>query len=112
LNCREPKVRPSANEDVGEAVAWHVRHKRYSKASRLWAEWQAGLAAIELMPRLHPPAEDAPPGREIRNYLTRRYGYRIVFEITPTELVVLAFVNGHRQPRSWLDRLTPDRGPT
>lgn len=101
------RVKPEAEADAIEAIAWQFRRQRYSAAAGPHAEWEAGQSAIEAMPRLYPPADDAPAGREIRNYLTRRYGYRIVYEVTPTETVVLAFVCARRRPAAWLGRLTP-----
>jgi hypothetical protein len=98
---------PAANADVREALAWQVRRRRYTAAAGIWAEWLAGQTAIEAAPRQYPPADDAPAGREVRNYLTRRYGYRIVYEVTPTEIVVLAFVRTRRRPAAWLGRLAP-----
>jgi hypothetical protein len=102
------RVPPEVNADVGEALEWLVRKGSYTGVAKLWAEWNAGLAAIESAPHLHPPADEAPPGREVRNYLTRRFGYRIVYEVKPAEIRVVAFVRTRRRPSAWLDRLTPD----
>ena len=101
------QVRPAANADVRDALAWRVRRRQYGAAAGIWAEWVAGQTAVEAGPRLYPPAHDAPPGREVRNYLTRKYGYRIVYEVTPADIVVLAFVHVRRRSTAWLDRLSP-----
>jgi plasmid stabilization system protein ParE len=101
------QVRPAANADVQDALVWLIRRERYAAAAGVWVEWVAGQTAIEATPRLYPPADDAPAGREVRNYLTRRYGYRIVYEVTPADTVVLAFLHVRRRPAAWLRRLTP-----
>ena len=54
-----------------------------------------------------PPADAAPAGREVRLCLANRYGYLAVYELFPTEAVVLAFQRGSRSPARWLTRLTP-----
>ena len=104
-------VRPAANDDMREALAWLVRRKRYSAVTGLYDEFEAGLERIAATPRAHPPAEDGPPGGEFRNYLTRRYGYRMVFEVTPTEVIVLAVIRGARRPGFWNSR-RPAPNPT
>lgn len=101
------RVRGEANADLIAVLAWNIQQRRYAAAAGINAAWEAGQNAIESMPRLHALAPDAPPGRECRHYLTRRYGYRIVFEVTATEVVVLAFVHTRRRPGSWHSRLTP-----
>ena len=96
-----------ANADVGEALAWLVGRRRYRGVTDLWAEWQTGLSAIEAAPQLYPSAADAPAGREVRAYPTRRHGYLIVYEVIGTGVVIVAFVRARRHPRAWLGRLSP-----
>ena len=99
------RVTPEANADVGEALRWFVRNRRYRAAGDLWREWQDGLAAVVTSPHQFPPAEEAPAGREVRLFLTRRLGYVMVYEVTPGEIKVVAFLRGRRLPAVWLSRL-------
>ena len=99
------RVLPEANEDVGDALRWLVRKRRYRVAGNLWREWQDGLAAVVADPRRFPTAEEAPTGREVRVYPTRRYGCLIVYEVSPVEIKVVAFPSGCRLPAVWLSRL-------
>jgi plasmid stabilization system protein ParE len=101
-------VRPQANAEVTEAMSWLVARQWYTAAGALRRLWEAGLTAIETAPRLHPPAEDAPTGYEVRNYLLPKYGYRIVYQVRPDELLVVAFLRTSRRPGSWHDRLAPN----
>ena len=96
-----------ADADLNKAIRWLAARGRGAAVGKLWVEWLDGLARIRSDPRLQPPADDAPAGREIRSYLTRKYGYRIVYEVMPTEVVVLALVHVRRRPTAWLGRLTP-----
>lgn len=99
------RVLPEVNADVGEALRWLVRKRRYRTAGNLWHEWQDGLAAVVSNPRQFPPAEETPVDREVRLYPTRRQGYLIVYEVTPSEIKVVAFLRGRRLPAVWLGRL-------
>ena len=101
------RIHPEANGEVTEALAWLIRKHRPNVAARLWRFWLAGLDAIEANPLLSPIADDSPSDREVRNYLLPRYGYRIVYEATPTGLIVLAFARGRRRQGHWLPRLDP-----
>jgi plasmid stabilization system protein ParE len=101
------RVDVRAEADLTEALRWLAVRGRGTAIGRLWVEWVDGLDRVRAAPQLYPPADDAPAGREVRNYLTRRYGYRIVYEVTQTETIVLAFVRARRRPTAWLGRLTP-----
>ena len=104
-------VLPMANADAMEAAAWNVLRKRYSAAAAARRGRARARADSSRPPARTPPAEDGPPGGEFRNYLTRRYGYRIVFEVTPTEVIVFAVVRCARRPGFWLARRTDPNPP-
>lgn len=101
-------IDPRAYEDLNEAFRWLANQGSGLAIGKLWIEWQDGLTSILSTPRYFAIADDAPTGREIRNYLTRKYDYRIVYEVMPGEIVVLAFVRTRRRPSAWINRLTPD----
>ncbi|MFO0806467.1 MAG: type II toxin-antitoxin system RelE/ParE family toxin [Gemmataceae bacterium] len=100
------RVHREANGELMEALGWLVRRKRYEVARRLNQLWLAGLDAILDRPITYPMVED--PAREMvhRNYLIRRYGYRIIYEVCDDEIHVLAFARGRRNSGHWHDRVT------
>lgn len=50
----------------------------------------------EIFPRV-PGVE----GNEVRRGLVRRYGYWIIYELRPDDLLVLAVWHGAREPEGW-----------
>ena len=106
-----PYVPPEVHGDVIDALTWLVRKRSYRGVSELLAEWDAGLEAIAAAPHLHSPADEASPGREVRYILTRRYGYKIVYEVTPTQIIIVAFVRASRRSSVWVNRLTSGDPP-
>jgi plasmid stabilization system protein ParE len=99
------RVHPEANADLTEALAWLIHKHRPNVAGRLWRLWHSGLDALEADPGRYALADDAPAGRDIRSYLLPRYGYRIVYQVTTTEVIVLAFARGRRRLGHWQSRL-------
>ena len=86
---------------------WLSGKRRYRGVTDLWSEWQTGLTAIEAAPQLYPLAADAPAGREVRTYPTRRHGYLIVYEVRGSDVVIVAFARARRRSSTWLGRLAP-----
>lgn len=41
----------------------------------------------------------------VRAYQIKRFGFRIIYCVTPDEVIVLAVCHCARQPRYWIDRL-------
>jgi hypothetical protein len=66
------------------------------------------LDEIASMPRRFPPVESAPLGMEVREYFIFKLGYRIVFELRPTEIRIVSFGRFRRHDRQWMDRLGPE----
>jgi hypothetical protein len=99
------RVLPPVYAELHDALALLVTRGYFAAARRLWADWEAGLLGIAATPRLYPPADDAPPGVEVRNYLTTKAKYRIVYQITPTEAVVLSFARTTRRAGHWHGRI-------
>jgi plasmid stabilization system protein ParE len=90
---------------VTDTLLWLVRRHRYRAIRSLWTAWQTGLDAVAANPRMYSPAENAPPGIEVRYYFLPRTSYRIVYVVLPTETVVLALAHGRRGTDPWLSRL-------
>ena len=101
------RIDPRANGDVTDAVSWFIQYQRYTVAGRLWRYWLEALDKIEANPQRYPPADDAPTGREVRNYILPRYGYRVVYEVAGPDVTIVALSHGRRRGRHWLPRLDP-----
>mgnify|MGYP002780350974 FL=1 len=100
-----PVIHPEAEEEVGAAVDyWELRSP--GLGNDLALQWMAALRTIQSNPRLHPLADDAPIGEEVRNYLLRGLSYRVICLVEDSELMVLAFAHTKRRPGYWLARLT------
>lgn len=97
-------VLPGARAEVREA-ALYFDALRPSKYDAFMALWDEGLDAIVATPRLFSPADDAPAGLEVREYLFRRFQRRIVYLVQGTKVVVLALAHTRQQPGYWHDRV-------
>lgn len=64
-----------------------------------------GLDRIESRPREFALAEDAPSGFEVRNFIIRRFPFRIVYWYEASEPIVIAVAHLHREPGYWHDRI-------
>lgn len=53
-------------------------------------------------------AIDRPPrGRDVRQGMTRRFPVLVLYEVFPTEIVVLAVTHAKARTRTWRQRLRP-----
>jgi len=62
------------------------------------------VEAILQMASEHPevfPCVPEAPGNEVRRGLVRRFGYWIIYEILPEEILVLSVWHGAREPEGW-----------
>lgn len=100
------RVLPAANGDVTEALSWLVARGWYGAIGRLWTAWEAALDDIAATPRRFSPVDDAPPGREVRFCLILKARYRIIFQVLPDEIRVVAFCRSNRSNEFWLGRLS------
>ncbi len=58
-------------------------------------------------PRSHARVSRAPAGREVREGMTDGFPYRVAYEVTATEVVILSVIHAHRRTRPWRRRLAP-----
>jgi plasmid stabilization system protein ParE len=59
------------------------------------------VAQVQHFPYIYPQIEACPEGRKIRGGSTNRFPVLIVYEILPTEIIVLAVTHAHRPPGLW-----------
>lgn len=70
-------------------------------------EFRVFVARIQAQPQLYGHIPRCPAGRDIRAGLTHRFPVLVVYEVRPTEIVVLAVVHAHAHPRTWRRHLNP-----
>lgn len=100
------RIHREANGELMEALGWLVQRGRYEVAGRLNQLWIAGLDSIQAYPLANPRVEDPVGTNDYRNYLIRRYGYRIIYELNDEDVHVLAFARCRRNSGHWHDRIT------
>jgi len=61
---------------------------------------EAILQLAASYPEVFPAVPDV-PGNEVRRGLVRRYGYWVIYELRPEDLLVLSVWHGSRKPGSW-----------
>jgi hypothetical protein len=97
-------IHPLAKDELKSAARYWDRQSP-GLGDDLIAWWEVGLTKIEDQPLLYPLADDAPVGRQVRQYLIRGLAYRIVYVVASDVLQVIAFAYTKRRPGYWLDRL-------
>lgn len=98
-------LRPAANAAFMAALVWLLQRRHFRVAGALNAAWEAALDDILAMPRRFPPVGNSPTGREFRECILIRLGYRIIFEVAGNEIRVSAFVSTRQHQNRWLDQL-------
>jgi microsomal dipeptidase-like Zn-dependent dipeptidase len=63
------------------------------------------LEDLDDFPRINARIEEAPPDRELREGLMRKYPYRVAYEIIGDEIVVLSVTHTRRGHAGWEGRL-------
>lgn len=67
-------------------------------------EFEHGVQAVLANPQMYSPTADGPRRMETREYYIARFKYRLIYAVTPTEVVFLAVHHASRRPRSWIHR--------
>ena len=97
---------PGARMDVFDLVDWYDQQNPGSGVS-FHTAFEAALQRILAQPRAYGRVARAPAGREVREALVRGYLVIITFEVTATDLVILAVTHARSFRRPWRQRL-PD----
>jgi plasmid stabilization system protein ParE len=98
------RVLSEAETDAREAAAWY--ESRQSGLGRdFLAELATRLESIEQDPNTGSRLEVLTTTRDVRRVLFARFPYAIVYEIRPSETLVVAIWHTRRSPDYWLDRI-------
>ena len=92
-----------AEREGNKATEWYAE-RNPTVAVRFNEALDAAIDAIAIEPHRFPIAEDAPEGREVRNYLLLpKFPFRIVY-LVGARTVIVAVAHTSREPGYWHDR--------
>ena len=93
-------LRPEAEQELLEAQAWYE-----SKALGLGFEF-ARAADAAVTSALRNPLGYLRIEEEFRRVLFRKFPYTLIYLPSPEEMLVVSFFHQHREPDTWLGRLS------
>ena len=70
------------------------------------ADVQALVLTLRTMPTVFAAVPACPRGRDIRHGQTDRFPTTVIYEVLPTEIVVLSVIHSRAHPRRWRRRLS------
>ena len=92
-------VRPQAEIDVADAVAWY-EDQRAGLGNQLPDEIESVLERVVHSPFQFPQIRD-----EVRRALLRRFPYSVYFCVSHQTVDIIAVLHQHRDPRTWQTRV-------
>ena len=95
---------PEAREDILRISNLYDR-RSVALGNKFLAEYDALIQRILAQPRLCSRVSRQPRGREIRQGSLKRFPFVLIYEVTPSEIVVLAVTHNRTKRRSWRRRL-------
>ena len=95
----------AAQADAADAAVYFER-QRVFLGDAFEAEVRRAVTSIGANPRIYPRTEDGPDEPENREFFIARFKHRVIYAILKDEAVIVAVLDGRRQPGSWRDRLT------
>ena len=102
-------ITKAASLDLEEIVIWIAEHDSPSKANRVLDRLTETIAGIAALPRRGSRPRELPPGIHADYRQVFFKPYRVIYEATPTAIVIHAIVDGRRDLQSLLvRRLTVD----
>jgi plasmid stabilization system protein ParE len=94
----------AAEEELLQSARWYD-DKRTGLGDAFLDTAQTAFELIEAHPKRFKPIKTRRPKREVRRVLLKRFPFKIVYEILPDEIVVVAVAHAKRKPNYWQDRL-------
>jgi hypothetical protein len=101
-----PRITAGADADIDDLAAF-FESQRPGSGSRFTADFHALIGRLLVRPRLYARINRPPRGREFREGMTTTFPVRVVYEVTPTEIVIWSVWHARRRPRPWRRRLGP-----
>ena len=94
---------PEAETELEDAADWYAR-KSVRTVYRFYATVNRLLQLITSQPRAFSPVARPPARRDIRQVRIGRYSYKLVYEVLPSEVVVLSVTHVRRRSQPWRRR--------
>ncbi len=99
------RILPAAQADVFAAED-RLEREQAGYGTAFGGLMATAVADLTDRPRSFAPAEDGPPGVEVREAFVARFEYRVIFVVDGDEVAVIAVIHARRKPGAWLRRLT------
>lgn len=96
---------PAARWDLIDAADWYERQSA-GLGDDFTNQVENRVQEIATRPRLYGGVKPAVRGREVREAPVHRFPYKVVYEVTAAEVVIVAVVHVRRGRRSWRPRLS------
>lgn len=98
------RVLDVAEREVNSAACWYD-DQRAGLGDDFLDEYVRRLKRIEESPLSFAPLETNDTEFEIRRAILKRFPYGIVYQVLPSECIVLAVMHLSRRPNYWIGRL-------
>src|SRR5262249_28102634 len=102
------RILAEAEEEAQEAAGWYEKQLAGLGFDFLDA-LAVALQAIEDYPRRHARVPGRFGKREVRRVLLQRFPDKVIYEVRPQEVLVLAVAHARRRPTYWRRRNGPSR---
>jgi toxin ParE1/3/4 len=99
------RVLTEAESEVAEAAQWY-EEQREGLGLEFLDSFSGAVESIEQHPQRFLQIKVGRTAREVRRALFRRFPYKVVFEVRPDEILILAVAHDKRRPYYWKKRLT------
>lgn len=98
------RLLPEASVEAVAAAIWYEDQKLHLGEEFLNAVEYA-ITRVREKPNMHPKLEYYSGKHDIRRCLTDRFPYAVIFQIRPSEILVVAIAHTRKMPLYWLSRL-------
>ena len=93
-------LRPDAERDIAEAMAWYDG-QQHGLGDSFLAEAEATLARIAMRPNGYPTTHGT-----FKRALMRKFPYTVYFRVAASDIVIFAVYHQRRQPDTLAERLS------
>jgi toxin ParE1/3/4 len=100
------EIRPAAHDDARHEMLYYDG-LQYGLGADFIDDLVDGYRVIERQPQSFGRIRTATRGREIRQYILKRFPYSVAYELHPGRIEVLAITHHRRGPLYWQRRLAP-----
>ena len=100
------RIEATAEAEAREAAEWYEQQRTGLGLEFLVAVDQA-IQQIGVAPERFPRLETLPDEELVRRHLLTRFPYAVVYEMTASEIRIIAVAHTRRRPNYWLNRGDP-----